>query len=224
MSEPRHQSFPGSPPTSWGQPSGGPPPGRGSSRMVLVLVVVVALVVAGGALGLFISGGDSRDDEGSNPRDVVLSPEEQDFASAIASSVSRDVVMDDTMAQCVSAATVQMVGVDALRDAATLDQLRYGTFDSLREFGVTVEEPRVAELARHFDECGDWVGVLIATWAQAEATPQTLECLGDNATEEQLSYLTAASFVGTQELSDSVERTADEIIGLCVPGAGGLGG
>jgi hypothetical protein len=191
----------------------------GGSRLVVALVVAVVAVV-GGAVILLVTSGDGG---GGDPT-VELSTEEQDYAGAIADSGTMGTALDDTMAQCVGAATVEVVGIDVLRDAATVDELRYGSFDSLREFGVTLDEPQVAELARRFDECGDWVGVLIDTWAQAEATPETLECLSENVTEETLAYDTAAAFAGTQALSDSVEQTGDEVIQLCVPGAGGLGG
>jgi hypothetical protein len=230
MSEPPHYPPPGSPPSGWsqppgqypgwGQPTGQPPSGRGSSR--LVLVVVAAVAVVGGAVVLLVTSGD-RSDGGGDPPTVELSTEEQEYAGAIADSGEMDTV-DDAMANCVGAATVEMVGIDVLRDAVTLDELRYGTFDSLREFGVTLDEPEVAELARRFDECGDWMDVLVDVWAQAEQTPEVLECLTENLTEETLAYATAAGFAGTQELSDSVEQTAEEVIQLCVPGAGGLGG
>jgi hypothetical protein len=189
----------------------------------VVLVVVAVVAVVGGAVILLVTSGDS-DDGGGDPPTVELSTEEQEYAGAIADSASRDIAIDDVMAQCVGAATVEMAGIAVLRDAVTLDELRYGTFDSLREFGVTLDEPQVAELARRYDECGDWMDVLIETWAQAEQTPETLECLRENLTEETLAYATAASFAGTQELSDSVEQTSEEVTQLCVPGAGGLGG
>jgi hypothetical protein len=232
MSEPPHYPPPGSPPSGWsqppgqypgwGQPTGQPPSGRGSSR--LVLVVVAAVAVVGGAVVLLVTSGD-RSDGGGDPPTVELSTEEQEYAGAIADSGSRDTPgMDDAMADCVGAATVEVVGIDVLRDAVTLDELRYSTLDSLREFGVTLDEPEVAELARRFDECGDWMDVLVDVWAQAEQTPEVLECLTENLTEETLAYATAAGFAGTQELSDSVEQTAEEVIQLCVPGAGGLGG
>jgi hypothetical protein len=190
----------------------------------MVLVIMAAVAVAGGSLALLITRGDSQDGQRNDPPTVALSADEHDYAEAIADSTSQDMVMADTMAQCIGAATVEMVGIDALRHAATVDQLRYSTVESLRDFGVTVGEPQVAELARRFDECGDWTDLLITSWAQAQATPETLDCLGDNFSEEQLAYLAAASFVGTRELSDSVERTSQETIQLCAPGTGGLGG
>jgi hypothetical protein len=189
----------------------------------VVLVVVAVVAVVGGAVLLFVTSRDS-DEDGGDPPTVELSTEEQDYAGAIADSGGRDLAIDDAMAQCFGAATVDVVGIDVLRGAVTLDELRYGTFDSLREFGVTLDEPQVAELARRYDECGDWVDVLIETWAQTEATPETLECFRENVNQETLAYLAAASFAGTQELSDSVEQSAEEVSQLCVPVADGLGG
>jgi len=245
MTEPSHHPPPDRPPSDWGQPPGGPPTGRGTSRLGVTLLVVAAVAVIGGAATLLATRGGGDDDgvdaagdppaaapsdddgdggvdAGGDPPAVEPSTEEQDYAGAIADSLSRDMAMDDVMAHCVGTVTVEMVGIDVLRGAATVDQLRYGTYESFRDFGVTLDEPQVAELARRYDECGDWMSTLIATWTQAEATSETLACLEQNVSEETLAYIAAVSFLGTQELTDSVEGTSDDVVQRCVPGAGGL--
>ena len=225
MTEPSHHPPPDRPPSDWGQPPGGPPTGRGTSRLGVTLLVVAAVAVIGGAATLLATRGGGDDDgvdAAGDPPAVEPSTEEQDYAGAIADSLSRDMAMDDVMARCVGTVTVEMVGIDVLRGAATVDQLRYGTYESFRDFGVTLDEPQVAELARRYDECGDWMSTLIATWTQAEATSETLACLEQNVSEETLAYIAAVSFLGTQELTDSVEGTSDDVVQRCVPGAGGL--
>jgi len=250
MTEPPHHPPPDRPPSDWGQPPGGPPAGRGTSRLGVTLLVVAAVAVIGGAATLLATrgvgdddgvdaagdppavepsaagvsddDGDGGVDAAGDPPAVEPSTEEQDYAGAIADSLSRDMAMDDVMARCVGTVTVEMVGIDVLRGAATVDQVRYGTYESFRDFGVTLDEPQVAVLARRYDECGDWMSTLIATWTQAEATSETLACLEQNVSEETLAYIAAVSFLGTQELTDSVEGTSDDVVQRCVPGAGGL--
>jgi hypothetical protein len=187
--------------------------------VVVVVLAVVAVAVVGGGVLLFVAGGDGDEE----PPPVELSAEEQEYADAL-TEADPTAELDPELSQCLSAVTVDVVGIDVLRNAATPAELSNDSGDTLRVFGVELDEPRVQELARRFDECGDLWELFAEQSSRQGAPTDMLTCLRRHLTEEELAYSAAAGYVGSEELSDAVDEDLDEALQPCVSDSGGLFG
>lgn len=243
MSEPPHPPAPGGPPSTWdsprpesssstwghqphhghlpggtiagGSPPGSPPPGdrprRAARRGALLTVIVISVAAAGAGVLLL-----TRDDEEDASATADLSAQEREYATAITEAGDSGDGMDQVMAVCMATATVEAVGIDALREAATADELRYGSDKSLRDFGVApLDEPGVAELARRYDECGDLLGVVTSAAQAQGARPEELACIEESVTEEAVAYATAAWYAGPATLAITTQQTLTGEIQNC---------
>ena len=123
----------GAPPPGGPPPPAGPPPGQGQPRSRTLLVVGLAVVVVAAAGGAYLM---SQDGGGEDlPPLPELSAEEQEYADALAGVAREEQGASEDEAACVGAAMVEVIGIDALRDAAAPDNLDAG-LTMLRIFGV----------------------------------------------------------------------------------------
>jgi hypothetical protein len=171
----------------------------------------VLVVAAAGGVVLM-----TRDGEGEAlPPLPELSAEEQEYADALARVAQEEQGAGEDEAACVGAAIVEVVGIDALSEAAAPDNLDAG-LSMLRIFGVELPDDQVEELGRRLDRCVDAVAFLVG--GSQAAPPQVLQCLRASVTEDDVAYALAASYVG----SDEAFQTSDDDLRAqaehCVPG------
>jgi len=196
-------SFHGDPPT-------GPPPVPGRSRRLMVGLVVLVLVVAA-AGGAFLMAGDGGNEE--LPPLPELSADEQEYADALAQVAQDHQRAGEDEAACVGAAIVEVVGVDALREAAAPENLDAG-LTMIRIFGVELPDDEVRELGRRLDRCVDAVEFLVAGVAPREVK----QCIRTNVSEDDVAYALAASYVGSDETFQTTDDDLRAKAGRCVPG------
>jgi hypothetical protein len=177
--------------------------------LIAVLVVLVVALVGVGAV-LVLGGGDDEDGggggggEGSGGGEAV-SAEEQEYADAIAESMTANVDFDSELAQCVGSATVQVVGLEALQ-ATTPDQIREDSPTSLRELDVPgIDQSQAEALGERYVDCGDLMTAALEVYGDVGLSDDAVECFEDNVTEEQFAHLTAAGYVGTQEVAQAAQ-------------------
>jgi len=203
----------GAPPPGGPPPPAGPPPGQGQPRSRTLLVVGLAVVVVAAAGGAYLM---SQDGGGEDlPPLPELSAEEQEYADALAGVAREEQGASEDEAACVGAAMVEVIGIDALRDAAAPDNLDAG-LTMLRIFGVELPDDRVEELGRRLDRCVDAVAFLLG--GSESAPPQVLECIRSSVSEDQVAYALAASYVGSEEAFQTSDDDLRAEAEHCIPG------
>jgi hypothetical protein len=219
--QPPGQPPAGGPQPGWvSSPDGGPPTGgsgRSNGPLIAVLaVLVVALVVAGAVLVL---GGDEEDGGGGDGGGGVgleeLSAEEQEYAEAIAESMTANVDFDSELAQCVGSATVQVVGLEDLQ-ATTPDEIRESSPTSLREVDVAgIDESQAQDLGDLYADCGDFMTAALQVYGDVGLPDDAIECFEENVTEEEFAHLTAAGYAGSEEIADAAELDLGPALASC---------
>jgi hypothetical protein len=182
---------PGYPPFG-GPPPGGPPiwgeggpggPGRRSSRVPLVLVIVV-LVVAGVGVGALVLAQDG--DGGSSANRAA-------YVDAVTVVQQADGGPTGSQSRCLAEATVDVLGVDAFRDAATPEELRADPERGLRSWGLAPDEAQAEAFYDRLEGCGD----VRAMWLDSlsDLPPEAVECIDQAMDDDLLKRLFVANFV-----------------------------
>ncbi len=156
---------------------------------ITVITVIAALV------GLTACGGDGGSDLGQ-------------YRDAIAAGVQADEGDDslqttDDEAQCIGDGTADVIGVDALEEAGTPEEVTELTQDDLAAFDLDDEQAtEVAQIT--FDCVDDIVDQFIASFASGSEETDT--CLAEELGEDDLVPLLAKSLQGAE--ADDPESVA----------------
>lgn len=206
----------------WGEgvPPGGPPK---KSPLPIILGVVAVAVLVGGAVW-FVARGD--DDSSSDSDGVDLSDEEQDYVDAITAAaqeeptvVDEDQAFDADAIPCLSEATVYIVGVDALADVGTPEEIRDDP-DLLEElddkFGEseTMSREDAEKLYDTLERCVDFEEEFIREGIPGRSEDD-VRCLVDNVDEGALKELMIQGFMGEEGQSAESERQFKEAGDSC---------
>lgn len=188
---------------------GGPPggaPRRSKAPLVIALVVVAVIVVGAGAV-LLARGGDGR------------SEEEQAYVDALAdwteSQQAEDLDFDGEESRCFAEAIVDAVGVGALQDVATPEEIRANTEDDPLD-AVEVDRSQAEAIYDDTDGCIEYREVFLnAARRQGELSDAQLECLDEALTDELVRNYLVATFDEEEEALQDAEQALDEAAAPC---------
>jgi hypothetical protein len=154
--------------------------GRNTRVMGLLLAVIAAGTAACG-------GGDSGHDRADYV--AIMGGDAEGFT--------------EEEADCVSAATVDAIGVDTLEEADAFDKIQDNPDGSLSDYGITLTEEQTGALYDGLNECKDLRAFFEETLTGSGLSPELAGCVMDQIDEPTLERIIVTSFTSGEEALDS---------------------
>lgn len=108
-------------------------------------------------------------------------------------------------ADCVSAATVDAIGVDTLEDADAFDKIQENPDGSLSDYGITLTDEQTGALYDGLNECKDLREFFQETLAGSGLSAELAQCVMDRIDEPTLERIIVTSFTEGEEALDNDE-------------------
>ncbi|HKA84474.1 MAG TPA: hypothetical protein VKD21_11455 [Acidimicrobiales bacterium] len=173
---------------------------------VVALALTMAIAMGSAACGDDDDGGD--DAAGTGGDDNTAEHSRDDYVALLGGGGEG---MTDDEANCISAAVVDVVGVDALEQANAWDRFQEDPDGSLADYGVVVSEAQVTAIADGVGACVDAQQLFQEMFATGEdLSPELASCLAsgiDAGTLHQAFAITIAK--GEAALDADPTFTAD---------------
>lgn len=193
------------PPPPPGPPPPGGPPRRSKAPLVIALVVVAVVVVVGAVL--LAQGGDERSDEEQAYVDALAEWSEAQQAERLG--------FDEEESRCFAEAIVDAVGVGALQEAATPEEIRASPEDDPLD-AVEVDRSQAEAIYDDTDGCIEYREVFLnAARRQGELSDAQLECLDEALTDDLVRNYLVATFDEEEEALQDAEQAFDEAAASC---------
>jgi hypothetical protein len=159
------------------------------------------------------SGDDSADDADRGSGDEGG---RDDYVTALDQSYDNPNTTPDDR-RCMAGATVDVLGVEALTEAGTVDELREA--GSLQAFGITPDETTAGELVDALDACVDMRTVLFGD--EETLGPEVRSCIEARIPDDVLRRFMISTYTSGTGLSDQPELEAQVTAGreACRPQA-----
>lgn len=176
---------------------------------VAALALAVAIAMGSAACG----DDDGSDAAGNSGDDNAGEHSREDYVVLMGGAGEG---MTDEEASCISAAVVDVVGVDALEQANVWDKIQADPDGSLADYGVVVDEAQVAAIADGVGACVDVPQLFEEMFVTGEdLSPELAACLASGLDEAALEQALAISLTQGEAALDAdptftagVERAA----------------
>lgn len=173
--------------------------------------MLLVLLLGGGAAVaaiLLLQEDNQRDSE---------TAEGQDYVDALVATaeVEPNPLTDDQL-RCLSAALVDALGIEALQDAASPDEIREDPESGLRDFGISIDEEQANQIIDQSTDCGvDFREVVLASLAESGLSDEDIACVEEAISEEAVRRLIVAGFTEDEDALSEAESQLEEAAESC---------
>lgn len=168
--------------------------------------MLLVLLLGGGAAVaaiLLLQEDDERDSE---------TAEGEDYVDAIVEGAEvEDNPFTRDELRCLSAALVDAVGIEALQDAVSPDEIRQNPDRSMTEHGISLDEEQANQIIDQSTECGlDFRELMRAFMSESGLSDADIACVDEAISDEAVRQLMVGAFTEDEDTLSEAERQFEE--------------